>query len=243
MPNPARLLLKVLDDWTVPQNTAPETVRQVATEQALLGWRLQGRGAALLNDLERALTHLRVSGLDVSGYEYALPRWYQAVFNFTVPFQSTATFARVTVDEQGRAMLQMLALQLDTVGYAAEVAEEQRNTVVSVLKEVLELLRDDTSLPPTEKQYVWGLVVEARDAVEQYDSLGVMTVRSRVQEAAGAVDAVAAEITKTDPKKGGRLFDLAVSVSTAVTTTLATDGAKGLLGLAAAEARRAITGG
>ncbi|GAA4217678.1 hypothetical protein [Actinocatenispora rupis] len=199
MPNSASQLAALLESWQVASGATPEQSRGLRGGQELSFWRKQAMAVALLRDVERTLAGMEALGNDISPFQRALPRWYEAVFSYTVPWRDGGKNGpRPAIAEDPLYFLKALGGQIDAMGLGVELSENVTRTLMSTLAEAEDLAREDTGLSPSLRRYVLALIKEARNAVEEIELFGTSALRSISAELGGAILAAANESTSED---------------------------------------------
>jgi hypothetical protein len=202
MPNSASQLAALLENWSIPPSSTPEKARGLHGVSDLDFWRGQAKAVALLHDIERTLSGMEAVGNDVSSYRRALPRWYEAVFSYTIPWKAGGqSSARAAIADDPLHFLKILGATIDALGLSAEVDDDTIETVSTALTTAFTLAREDPDLTPQLRRYLLALIQEARSAIEELETFGASSVRSVTAELGGAI-LVAADASKSDEQRG-----------------------------------------
>jgi hypothetical protein len=185
-PNSAKLLADMLDSFTVPRNSAAQSVHGFESANDLPAWRRHIEALALVRTVEDTLLGMRAAGKDVEVFEHCLPGWWAGVGMATTPWGSATGSARSACSDHDLAMLKALAFAIDANGYTS-IDEYTRRTLADVLEEAETLLDDDSNVPADVATYLGGLLRRARMVLDNVHTYGADALRSVATELGGAM--------------------------------------------------------
>lgn len=213
MTNAATRLAQKLEDWHVPGNQHPSSIRGFADEDDVKAWRAHAAVQHWVTLVDQTLSGMRADGDDVSLFEPHLPSWYAAVNWVRTPWGSAQGGARHSCDPHSIALLRALGLLIDAAD-PLDLTEDERRSLSDILKTAREMLEEDAgTLPKDVRRYVWGLIIRAQAIVDDYETFGTETVREVALELAGVMQAQGERAEQHgDPERAGRWKSLVVQL-------------------------------
>jgi hypothetical protein len=193
--NPATALAGLLEQWTVRPNKSPEEVRgKYSDPKGREFWRGQAKAVDLAFRVDNLLRGMEAAGQPTAMFSASIVSWYEAVFAFSVPWQTTDGAERQIIERARLENLQGLGVMLDQVG-VVEIAGDETQRLRTVLDEAKQLVASDKSLSHETRRYIWSLIVEAQATLDEIDTFGDEPSRSILLELGGAMT-VQAEIAE-----------------------------------------------
>jgi hypothetical protein len=238
MVNPAAALAVMLESWSVGSAVMPEQARADAIGAdigSMEFWEAHLQAIEYLKEIRLVLTTMDRLGEDPSPYYESLPAWYEAVFAFTTPWRQNTNGVREAVSRPNLQILRGLATHLRTMRYVPEPDELTLSSLVAALDGAQQLI-ESSPLPDPAKRYMMALVLEVSHAIEEYEVVGSLGLRTRVFELGGAMLSVS-ETDAVPEKERGTWKESA----RAVVVGMLSGGGAQLLIAAAAEAAKHIT--
>lgn len=187
MENPATLLLGLFQRWDSEQgNVAASSVRGLVASGELSDADVDHINAMQwISQLRREVDELEQQGRRVGSYRRHLGNWTHIVLNYPGAWQSRHNRDLITAP-----MLDTLEQLSDVLDAAlAPITEEARSSARQLLGQVVDLLTEDSSLPEDVRQYVYQIVTNARNCIEDYEVLGNTDLRAALQHLWGALKA------------------------------------------------------
>lgn len=194
MTNPARLLADILDSWTIPANTASQTVRANGDTSSLDFWDTHQVALGYLEDVRTALRSLRVAGQDVRPFETALPAWYGAVFSINTPWGQGDSSDRRLLQPLEEQMLRAFATLIDGMAWVPVIETGHMDDLLGLIDDISNLVRQDIGLSVDARRYILGLLAEAKSVLEEHELYGSVRVRQIMMELGGALTTTTASI-------------------------------------------------
>ena len=148
-------------------------------------WHDQATAVGLAQSVDNILRGMEASGTRMEMFEASVVSWYEAVFSYTAPWTTSSSSERAIIESPRLENLQALGALLDQVGTVALSGEEIAN-LRTTLDEAKDLAARDETLPTETKRYIWTLIAQAVQALDDYDAFGTAPARSVLLELSGA---------------------------------------------------------
>lgn len=205
MANPARLLAGILAEWReVPPHKTPESSRNDRT------WARHRLAVRHLLEIEQFLRGMDEAGQPAEVFHKALPQWTAAVLSYNVPWQSNGSASRAAIDPRDLALLESLAVLMETAEYAAQLESDTLEPILAAVEACASLIRSSGVLSNDSRRYLLGLVTEARTSLEEIGTFGEGHARRVLFELGGAMTSVAYQVAddQESPQWRQRAADL-----------------------------------
>jgi len=203
MPNPARELVAILDAWRDDEAPKEQDARRITgvDEASLNNLRRHGLALNFIAACSSSMDELERRSVDVSHIRAHEVTWYRMVLSF--PNGWSATGNRVQAYKSNALdALRSLAGYLDMAG--PTVTQGQIDQVPDLLDEVERLLATDKTLPDLLRRHLHKLVQECRNALTDYEVLGVFDLSEALTRLWVGVNAAAEASGDADQKRGWR---------------------------------------
>jgi len=216
MANPAAILLEIFKRWSA----APEQVNNT-NNKSQLGKRRRVNTPEGLRDHVDAMVALRaiefhldrLSGsVSVDSYTKMVPVWCRAVLAYPHGWSHAGANSEI-LTEHAMDSLEHLAVLIDSNLPGLRAFDDA--PYLTLLDEIQQELASDQDLPEDLKVFVFNLVLETRNALAEFDTLGAVNVADCLQRLKVALFA-AADQTKGEHKKRYRGFATHVALPLAV---------------------------
>lgn len=228
MPNPAKLLANLVEEWTTAHGDVVTTVRYNALPTADdderdpnvfddgAFWRAQRRAVGYLEEIDEAIKGMEAMGEDVQHFRGQYPAWHKFVFATEVHWGASPS-GGVTLDPSSLALLRALSQYLDATNYAPDVSLVDRVLLFHKVAEARDLVMT-ADFPPDVARYLLALLRESDDVVREYELYGAVRVRTMSLRLGGALllasgnDAIAKDTTAVE-----KLRQVAGTIITGIT--------------------------
>lgn len=241
MTNAAFKLAALLESWRGGQGV-PVNMRGGAHPGSSSFWREQAEAAALVRELQDAVTSLEAT--EYATWEPYIAEWYRGVFSFHSPWNAQGNV--VTSTDESLSMLRALGtiLQYAKPPHPALTAV-QREDLLGAVQDAVELVKDpDGSLSDAERFYVLQLLTATRSLLDETEINDRVDIQTHIDQLMGALARLSAQFTETgDEERGNKFRQVFVRIYKAA-RQLADDGTSAAaLVTGTADAVKAITGG
>ncbi|QMW66581.1 hypothetical protein H4N58_00905 [Mumia sp. ZJ1417] len=192
MPNPAKLLLDLLDSWEVPPNRSIKHARGFSGGE-LQAWQRHQLAAQWIAEIESSLnSFVATDDLDqVEAWIEQLHLWYAALFEPDRAWNLKIQEGLSPLSGSPRSMLRALIPMLDTAKAVPKSGAEQIAQLLAALADARKLVNESTYLNREVERYIKQLLDEAAIVAEEVEKYGEATLRARVFEVGGAMTALA----------------------------------------------------
>ncbi|WP_301150617.1 hypothetical protein [Mycobacterium simiae] len=190
MANSAQLLHARFTSWRGASNTTAISARGLNGEN----WNDHTQALRHLQEIEELIRLLESRGRNMRVVRETLPSWYQIVFAFKAGWEGQNT---ATINQQSLNTLEMLAERLEDVVPAVEdggLAE-----ITKYLDGVCTILEGDTSIPLELRAHINDVINHVRWCVDNYSTIGDLSLQDALERLAGAV--VRGAANSTNPSK------------------------------------------
>jgi hypothetical protein len=232
MPNAATALAALLKEWHVPKGNHPESVRGInEAESRREFWRDQAQAVQLVLSVDNIIRGIEAAGGPTAMFAGSVVSWYEAAIGYSVPWQSTANGHRHIIEDARLENLEAFGVMLDQLGTVA-IDDSKVSSLRTTLEEAKDLAANDPNLTPDSRRYMWGIIIQALDALDEIETFGTHPVRAVLLELSGAAN-VQADVAEgaNDQPTAGRwrgIRDSAVRTFTSRLALKAADGANRL---------------
>lgn len=185
-PNAAYLLADLIQTYNLGTNDTPGYKRGFANINDLESWRRHNTAANLVQTVDFTMTALRTAGVTTDPFDPSLSSWYAAVHFAATPWGQGAGTNRTACEDVDIRMLRALGGLIDA-HTNLDITEQDRRGLIDVLDEALELITQDTALPPEVRGYLEALLQRARMVIENVETYGPEAVRQVALELSGAM--------------------------------------------------------
>ncbi|MFD8562130.1 hypothetical protein ACFV1N_33015 [Streptosporangium canum] len=187
MTNPASLLAKQLEEWSIPQGHHPQSARTLEGDNDLTFWQRHGRAVGLLMEIERSLGGLEAAGHDVHSWWNALPHWYRAVFAYETPWTAGIPNGREAIQSTHMDMLRMLGTFLQYASATPQFKPGGVEEMLAAVAEVEDLIKVSVEMDDSVRHYMLSLIWELRTCLDEIDIFGTAGPRRLTFELAGVM--------------------------------------------------------
>lgn len=211
MTNAADTLADLLDSWEVPSQKTPVYARlQNDRASSLSFWRRHAHAVEMLCEVEHALNGLEAIGKNADHFRQDLVPIYQAIFGYSPGWgHKVPVEGLLAAPLESIKMLRSLGMVLDANGMNVEYDQADLESLQEALEEADRLLDEVPNLSSEERVFLYGLLAEARQCVEEVGRFGAARVRTVTFTLNGAlVDQAVAAHARGDEHLGARFFDL-----------------------------------
>lgn len=239
MSNPATLLADLLETWTVPKGSTALEHRGGTSYGTLEFWREQARAVDLARQVDELLDAAERMGIAVTHLTESRPAWYAGVFAALSQWDVRTQAAHPAVGRDDLRFLRVAAVVLQQAGLVAEIPADDLGAMRAAVDDLEVVIRDHSVLDAPSKLAMLELTAELRRCIDEYELVGVVSVREAAQRTLAVVIACAGESSEKERGRLKRIFDAIVGGA------FGGAGAHGLIELAssAVENWPQITGG
>jgi hypothetical protein len=229
MPNPARELANLLQEWS---NKPGESVVSVTVKRGGYGsdetnvefWRQHCDAFGYIVELERRMDDLERAGHDdVAASRGVLPACYRAI---VLPSQSWSGSNPRLLNEQQMASLRLLATLIDVTEGRAELTLPKRRALLECIEDAIGALGEAADfLDENERRYILNLLNNVQSLLNERRALGSVNLTNLVDQLSGALLGAGLALSSSgETTLGKRLYSLAQRV-TAITRLAVYDAA------------------